>query len=100
MKKVAIISRKSNQTDAFMVAVEIRKEKGEMPYDVKLILHPAFKEAVDEYAPDFAILGPETIVWQKEITDYLQSKNIPFLLAKGSHFATRQVEAIFGLIKL
>lgn len=99
MKKVAIISRKSNQTDAFMVAVQIRVEKGEMPYEVKLILHPNFKEPLDEFKPDYAILGPETIVWQKEITNFLEERNIPYLIAKGSHFATRQVESIFGLIK-
>jgi len=99
MKKVAIISRSSNQTSAFMVAVDIRKEKGELPYDVKLVLHPNFIEPIEAFQPDFAILGPETIVWQKAIEDYLKSKNIPYIIAKGSHFATRQVEAIFALVK-
>lgn len=99
MKKVAVISRQSNQTNAFMVAVDLRKEKGEFPYDVKLVLHPNFKEPLEEFQPEFAIIGPEVVVWQKAVEDFLIEKKIPYIVAKGSHFATRQVEAIFALVK-
>ncbi len=98
MKKVAVISRKSNQTNAFMTAIEIRKEKGEMPYEVKLILHPDFVGPMDEFKPDFAIIGPETIVWQAEIVKYLDDNGIPYSIAKMSHFATRRIEDIFAKV--
>ncbi len=98
MKKVAVVSRKSNQTNAFMTAVEMRKEKGEMPYEVKLVVHPDFVGPMDEFKPDFAIIGPETLPWQAEIIKYLDEHSIPYSIAKMSHFATRQIESIFSKV--
>lgn len=101
MKKVALISHapKQGQTAAFMVAVELRKEKGELGYEVELFLHPNHKEGVEAFKPDFAILSPETVVWQKEITKFLDDLGIPYSIAKGSDYATRQVEKIFSHVK-
>lgn len=100
MTKVAVINRKSGQSNAFMVAVQIRVEKGEMPYEVKLIEHPNFVEPMDEFKPDFAIIGPETLPWQAEIIAYLDAHKIPYDIAKMSHFATRQIESIFSKVKV
>ena len=100
MKKVVIISRESYQTRSFMVAVDIAKEKGEMPYEVELAIHPKHLEVLDAFKPDFAILSPETIVWQAAIEKDCKDRNIPYIIAKGSHFGTRQVAKIFDLVKI
>lgn len=98
MKKVVIISRESYQTQSFMVAVEIAKEKGQMPYEVTLAIHPKHLEVLDSFKPDFAILSPETIVWQAAIIKDCDDRGIPYIIAKGSHFGTRQVAKIFELV--
>lgn len=100
MKKVVLISRKSGQTDSFMTAVKLAFDKGELAFDVQLALHPSnYKEVIENFVPEFAIISPEMIVWQAEVEKYLKDKNIPFIVAKGSHFGTRQVAKIFELVK-
>ena len=100
MKKVVLISRKSGQTDSFMTAVKLAQEKGELAFDVQLALHPSnYKEVVECFGPEFAIVSPEMIVWQAEVEKFLKEKNIPFIVAKGSHYGTRQVAKIFELVK-
>ena len=98
MKKVVIISRKSGQTNAFQVALDLRKEDGKLNYDVTMVLHPDLAP-IDEIKPDFIILGPETIVWQAAIIKFVEERKIPYAIAKGSDFATRQVEKILALVK-
>jgi hypothetical protein len=100
MKKVVIISRESYQTQSFMVAVQIAKEKGQMPYEVTLATHPKHLEVLDSFKPDFAILSPETIVWQAAIIKDCEDRGIPYIIAKGSHFGTRQVGKIFELVSV
>ena len=100
MKKVVLISRKSGQTESFMTAVNLASEKGELAFEVQLALHPSnFKEVIESFAPEFAIISPEMIVWQAEVEKYLKDRNIPFIVAKGSHYGTRQVAKIFELVK-
>lgn len=100
MKKVVLISRKSWQTDSFMTAVKLAQEKGELAHEVQLAIHPKeYIEVVANYEPEFAIISPEMIVWQAEVEKFLKEKNIPFIVAKGSHYGTRQVAKIFELVK-
>lgn len=99
MKKVVLISRKSNQTDSFMTAVNLASEKGDFDFEVKLAIHPNHKALIEEFQPEFAIISPEMIVWQAEVEKYLKELNIPYITAKGSHYGTRQVAKIFELVK-
>ena len=83
-----------------MTAVKLAQEKGELAFDVQLALHPSnYKEVVESFGPEFAIVSPEMIVWQAEVEKFLKEKNIPFIVAKGSHYGTRQVAKIFELVK-
>ena len=81
-----------------MKTIKNDKKKSEIPYEVKLVVHPDFVGPMDEFKPDFAIIGPETLPWQAEIIKYLDEHSIPYSIAKMSHFATRQIESIFSKV--